>query len=143
MGYAFKEVALSVRKVVHRIGVPLGACAMVRCVNDTIDDGIAEVHIGIGHIQLSAKHHATLNSLRSVHLVEQLKTLLYRTVTIRRSHTRCSGCALLFSYLLSSLLINISMSVLYHPNGKVPQLLKIIRSVINIAPLETQPMNIV
>ena len=57
VGHALKVVALSVGKVIHGVSVPLSACAVVRCVNDAIHDGVAEVHVGVGHIQLCPQHH--------------------------------------------------------------------------------------
>ena len=70
VGYALEEVALSVSEVVHRVSVPLCAGAVVRSVDDAIDDRVAEVHVRVSHVELSTEHHATLYSLRSVHFVE-------------------------------------------------------------------------
>ena len=70
-------------KIVHRICVPLCTSTVVRCMDYTIDNRIAEVHVRICHIELCTQHHATLDSLRCVHLVEQLKIFLYRTVAVR------------------------------------------------------------
>ena len=57
VGDTLKVVALSMGKVVHGIAVPLCAGAVVRCLNDAIDDGIAEMHVRICHVELCAKHH--------------------------------------------------------------------------------------
>ncbi len=130
-------------KVVHRISVPLCSCAVVRNLDNAVDDRIAEMHVGVSHVYLCAKHHAAFHSLGCVHLVEQLKALLHRTVAIRRSHARCCRCALLLSNLFCCLLVNVSVAVLDHPHGKFPQLLKIVGSVIDVAPLESKPLDVV
>ena len=57
VGDALEEVALSVSEVVHRVAVPLCSCAVVWYLYDAIDDGITEMHIGIGHVQFGAQHH--------------------------------------------------------------------------------------
>ena len=51
---AFEVIALSVCKVIHRISVPSGSGAMMRCVNNAIDNRVAKVHVGIAHIELGA-----------------------------------------------------------------------------------------
>ena len=70
VGNTLEVVALTMCEVVHRISVPLCACAMMRSVDDTIHDRIAEVHIVACHIELSSKHHATFYRLGSIHKFE-------------------------------------------------------------------------
>ena len=48
--YAFEVVALTMCEVVHGVGVPLCTRAMVWRMDDAIHDGIAEMHVGVGHI---------------------------------------------------------------------------------------------
>ena len=55
VGYALKVVALSVCKVVHRIHIPFSSRAVVRMGgDDAVHDRVAEVHIGVRHINLRA-----------------------------------------------------------------------------------------
>ena len=143
VGYTLEEVALSVSEVVHRISVPLRACAVVWSVDDAIDDRVAEVHIRVSHVELCTEHHAALHSLWSVHLVEQLEALLNGAVAVRRSNARSGRCALLLSNLLSSLLVDVSVSVLNHPYSEVPKLLEIVGSVVYVTPFETEPRDVV
>ena len=140
VGYTFKVVALSVGKVVHRIAVPLGACTVVWSLDNTIDDRVAEVHVGIGHIEFGTQHHASFYRLGSVHLLEECKAFLYRAVTIRACCTGSGRSSLLFCNLFRSLLVDVGMSVLDHPDGKIPQLLKIVGSIVDFAPLEAEPL---
>ena len=115
----------------------------MRSVDDSVDDGVAEVHVRVCHIQLGTKHHAALYRLGSVHLVEKLQAFLNGTVAVRRSHTWSSRCALLFCNLLCCLLVNVSVSVLYHPYGELPKLIEIVGSIIYVAPLESEPRDVV
>ena len=87
-------------KVVHGVCVPLGTCAVVWNLDDAIDDRIAEVHVGVGHIQFGTQHHAALNSLGSVHLLKQAQVLLNRTIAERTGSTRLCGGTLLLGNLL-------------------------------------------
>ena len=100
MGDTLKVVALSVGKVVHGIAVPLGSCAVVRNLDDAIDDRIAEVHVGICHVQFGTQHHRTFYGFGGVHVLKQSQILLNRTVTIRTWTSGLCGSALLFGYLL-------------------------------------------
>ena len=143
VGYTLEEVALSVSEVVHRVSVPLRAGAVVRSVDDAIDDRVAEVHVRVSHVELCTEHHAAFYNLRSVHLVEQLEALFNGTVTIRRSNARSGRCALLLGNLLSSLLVDVGVSVLDHPYGEVPKLLEIVGSVVYVTPFETEPRDVV
>ena len=52
--YSLKIVALTMRKVVHRIYIPFATCAMVRILDNTIDDWVSEMHIAMSHINLSS-----------------------------------------------------------------------------------------
>ena len=126
MSYALKVIALSMGKVVHRVGVPFSSCTVVRNVDNAIDDRIAEVHVGICHIQFCTEHHTTLNGFWCIHLFKEFQRLFYRTISIRRSYTRSCRCTFLFCNLFCCLLINVGMSFSNHPNRKIPQLFKIV-----------------
>ena len=138
--HALEVVALSVCEVVHGVCVPLGTCAVVGRLYYSVDDGVAEVHVGVRHIQFGTKHHAALNGLGGVHLLEESQIFFYRTVTVWR---RCSGLcrsAFLLGNLLRCLFIDVSLSLFYHPYSEVPQTLEVVRSVVQVSPLESQPL---
>ena len=135
-------VALTVRKVVHRIYLPLVASAVVWVVYNAIDDRVAEVHIRACHINLGTKHHSTLLNLAICHLHKEVEVLLNRAVAVWALCTRLCRSTLLCSNLLGCLLINIRLTLLDKTDGKVPKLLEVVRSVILLAPLEAKPLNI-
>ena len=136
-------VTLSVGKVIHRIGMPLSACAVVRRVDDTIDNRITEVHVGVSHIQLGTQHHASFNSLWRVHQTEQSEVLLYGSVTVGRSNTWLCGCSFLCGNLFTALFVDICLTLFDQPNGKIPQPLEIVTGVIDVTPVESEPLDIV
>ena len=71
VGDTFEVVTLSVGKVVHRVTMPLRTGTVVGYLDDAVDDGVAEVHVGIRHIQFGTQHHRAFDSLRRVHLLKQ------------------------------------------------------------------------
>ncbi len=45
MGHPLKEIALTVREIIHRVYLPLRSGTMMRGLDDAVHDGVAEVHI--------------------------------------------------------------------------------------------------
>ena len=120
MGNSFEEVTLSVGEVVHRIGFPCGACAVVRVFYHTIDDRIAEVHIGISHVNLCTEHHSAFFDFTAIHLFEKFEAFFDRTIPVRTFHTRLGRSSFLLCNLFGSLLIDICFSFLYKADSEVP-----------------------
>ena len=114
----------------------------MRSMDDTIHDRIAEMHVWICHIEFCTKHHAAFYGLRSIHLLKQSKTFFDWAITIWASSTWCGRGSLLLCNFFSSLLINICIALLDHPDCKVPKLLKVVGSIVDIAPLETKPLDV-
>ena len=142
VGNTLEIVALSVCEVVHWISVPLGTCTVVRSLDDAVHDWVAEVHVWISHVKLRTKYHTSFYSLRSVHFLKESKAFLNRTVAIWAGSTRGSRSTLLGCNFLCSLLVDISMSLLDHPYSKLPQLLEVIGSIIDVAPLKAEPLDV-
>jgi hypothetical protein len=70
------------------------------------------------------------------------KAFLDRTVAIWAGSTRGSRSTLLGCNFLCSLLVDISMSLLDHPYSKLPQLFKVVWSIIDVAPLKAEPLDV-
>ena len=135
-------VALAVRKVIHRVCLPLLAGAVVCCLYDAVYDRVAEVHVGACHVYLGTQHHLTLLNLASVHLLEQFKALFDWTVTVGAVCAGLCGCTLLLGNLLCALLVDIRLALLDEFDGKIPQLVKVVRSIVYVCPVETKPLYI-
>ena len=116
---------------------------MMGCLDDAIDDGVAEVHVIVGHVELGPQHHRALDGLRRVHFLEQLQVLFHGPVAVGAVGSRRGGGAFLCGNLLRGLLIDVGQTLANEPNGEVPQLLKVVGGVINIAPFESQPADVV
>ena len=136
--HALEVVRLTVCKVIHWIYVPTATCAVVRVGgDDTIHDWIAEVHVWISHVNLRTKHHLAVLNLAILHSLEEAKVLINWTITIWRSYTRLCRCTFLLGYLLSCLLVDVCLALFDKLDGKIIELLEIVRSVVDIAPLKT------
>ena len=141
--YALEIVGLPVCEIVHRIDIPLAACTVVRMSgDDTIHDRVTEVHVRIGHVNLGTEHHLAILYLATLHSLEETQVLLDRTIAERRSYTRFGRRTFLFGYLLGSLLVHISLTLLDKTDSQVIELLEVIRSIIDIAPTESEPSDI-
>ena len=140
--HALEVVALTVSEVVHRVDVPFGACAMMRSLHHAVDDRVAEVHVRVRHVNLCAKHHLAFLDLARIHLVEELKRLLNRAVTVWTLGARLRWSAFLCGDLLRRLLVDICLATFYQFDCKIPKLLEIIGSIIFVTPLITKPLDV-
>ena len=122
--------------------MPFCSCTVMRSLDDTIHDRIAEMHIRIRHIEFCAKNHAAFYGLRSIHLLKQSKVFFDWAITIWASSTWRGRSTLLLCNFFSSLFIYICIALLDHPDSKIPKLLKVVRSIVDIAPLETEPLDV-
>ena len=140
--HALEIVALTVCEIVHGICVPLVAGAPVRHVQHAVHDGIAEVHIGACHVYLGTQNHLAWLHIATVHLAEECQTFLCGTVAVGTVLTCLGGSTLLGGNLLGGLLVNICFACQDAPFGKVPQVLKIVAGIANLAPLVTEPLDV-
>lgn len=107
-----------------------------------VDDGVAEVHVGVGHVYLGTEHHGSFLYFAAVHLLEQLQVFFDGAVAVGAFHTRLGGGTFLFGYLFGSLFVDVGLAFLDEADGEVPQLLEVVRSIVFVSPLVAQPLDI-
>ena len=142
VGHPFEVIALPVGEVIHRVSFPCIARAVMRSLHHAVDNRVAEVHVRACHVNLGTEHHFAFLYLARVHLLEEFEAFFHGTVAVWAFRTRLGRRTLLCRYLFRSLFVHIRLSFLDEADSEVPQLLEIIRSVIFIAPLEAQPLDI-
>ena len=142
MGDAFEEVALSVGEVIHGVGFPRGARAVVRVFDDAVDDGVAEVHVGVGHVDFGAEHHGAFFYLAAVHPLEQFEVFFDRAVAVGAFRAGLGGGAFLGGNLFRSLFVDVGFAFFNQADGEVPQLLEVVGSVVFVSPLVAQPADV-
>ena len=120
VGDTFQIIALSVGKVVHGIGIPLVASTDMGDVQHTIDQRVAEQHVGMRHVDLCPQHECSGFAFATVHELEEFQVLLDRTVAERTVGTWTGGGAFLLGNHLGTLLVDIGTSLLDEPYGEVP-----------------------
>ena len=143
VGHSFEVIALPMREVIHGIGVPLVACTDMRDVHHSIEQRIAEEHVGMCHIYLGPQHQSARSGLTAVHELEKAQVLLHRSVAEGAVGACLCGGTLLLGYHLGALFIYIGTSLTDEPHCKVPQLLEVVAGIIHMVPLETQPADVV
>lgn len=117
------------------------SCTVMRSLDDTIHDRIAEMHVWIRHIEFCAKHHAAFYGLRSIHLLKQSKV---SSIGRSRYGLAVPGvvgvpfCCAISSAVCSSIYA-LPFLIIQTAN---PKLLKVVRSIVDIAPLETEPLDV-
>ena len=83
VGDAFEVVAEAVGVIVKRVDAPLVAGVVVRDVADAVEQGIAEPHIGRGHVDFAAKRAGAVGKLAGSHALKQIEILFDATVAKR------------------------------------------------------------
>lgn len=82
MGDALQSVLDGVGKVVHGIDAPLGALAVVVDEADAVNDGVSEVQIAAGQVDLGPQGHLALLHLAVLHHFKQTQILLNGAVPV-------------------------------------------------------------
>ena len=77
---ALDGVGLPVREVVGGVDAPGVAGARVLRVQDPVQDRVAQVDVGRGHVDLRAQHARAVGELPGAHAREQVEVLLDRAV---------------------------------------------------------------
>ena len=104
-------------------------------IQHAIHNGIAEVHIVARHVNLGTKHHLTGFYVTAVHFFKKTKRFFHWTIAIGAFCTRTSGSSLLSCNLFAALFVDISATLFDERNGKVPKVLEIVGSVVDVVPL--------
>ena len=129
-------------EIIHGVNLPFAARAVVFLVDDTVNDGVAEVHVGVGHIDFGTQYHGPFGHFACVHLPEQLQALRHGPVAIGAVLAGLGRGTLLLGNLFAGLFVYICLSLLNEPNGKLVELVEVVRSVVYVSPLESQPFDV-
>ena len=94
------------------------------------------------HVDLRPEGHRSLGVLALAHLLEEPKILFHRTIPIGAVCPRLGERPLLRCDLLGGLLIDIGQPPLDQVDRKVIELLEVVAGVVDIAPVEAEPLDI-
>ena len=140
VGDVLDGIALTVRKIVHRIDAPRIARSVVVRIFYPVHQGVTHQHVRMRHVDFCAEDTGAFREFARTHLLEQFAVLGRRAVPVRAVGSRHSGGALLSCDGLWGLVIHISLARLDELQGELVQLLEVIAGVIFPSfPLKAQP----
>ena len=104
-------------EVIHRVDAPLVTGVVVMHVGHTVDDRVTHVQVRGCHVDLRTQGQGTVCVLAVLHVLEELKVLFDRTVTVRRLLTRVREVATVCGDLLCGEIIDEGKSLLNQKDG--------------------------
>ena len=142
VGDALERVLDGVGEVVHRVAMPGGAGAIVRQVDDAVDDGVAEVDVGRGHVNLGAEAALALGNLTGAHLAEEREALLGGAVAPGGGAAGFGGHAAIGFPLFLGEFADVGLAAADEFLGDGPHLIETVAGVEEGIPLVAQPLDV-
>ena len=128
-------------EIIHWISFPFRTCTMMRMLGyDSVHYRVAEVHVGGCHVDFRPQYHRAVRHFAAVHFFEQAQVFFNGTIAVRAFFPFFGRRAFLARDFFRALLVHVCLPVLYQLDCQVPKLLEIIRSVIYVSPLESEPV---
>ena len=142
MGDALQSILNGVGKVVHGVDAPLGTLPVVIDEADAVDDGVTEIQIAAGQIDLGPEGHLSLLHLTVLHLFEQPQIFLDGPIPIGGG-SGDADVAPVGLELLWRQLADVGQPLLDELHGILVVLLEVVGAVEKaVAPVKAQPMDI-
>ena len=140
--HAFDRIALAVRPVIHRVDAPLVAGALVVQVADPIHRRIAQVEVGVRHVDLGAQHLRAVGELTGFHAAEQVEVVFDRTVAERAVGARGMRRATALGHLFGGLVVDVGQALFDQLLGPGEQLAEVVGRVDHVVPFEAEPAHV-
>ena len=109
---------------------------------DAVHGGVAQQHVGRGHVDLGAQHATAIRELTGLHALEQVQVLLRRTVAIGTVHARLGQRAAILAHLLRRLVVHVGQAAADHAARDLVQAIEEIGGEVEVVPLEAQPLDV-
>ena len=141
---AFDGVGLPVREIVHGIDRPHAARPVMLGVENAVHDGIAQIEIGRGHVDLRAQGAGAIGKFAHAHAFEKIEALLDGTVAVRAFPARLGQCAAILAHLIARKIANVGFAGAHQFLRPLVELAEIVGGVKSTTlPIETQPAHVV
>jgi len=132
-----------VRVVVHGVDAPLVACAVVLCMADAVQRGVAHDHIGRGHVDLGAQYLLTIGKFARAHAPEQVEVFLHATVATGALAAGLGQRASVLAYLFGREVVHIGLAHADELLGVGIELFEVVGSVkFAVVPHPAEPMHV-
>src|SRR5262245_29411494 len=136
-------IGLPVREVVTWIDAPFRPGAGMRCMQDSIERGIAQINVAGAHVYFGAQHPPTVGKFARPHAPEEIEVLLNATAAIGTVGARLRQGAAVGPHLLLTLIIDIGLASPDQVLGPSVELLEVIGSMIEVlAPIKAEPTHV-
>ena len=140
---ALNGVALAVGPVVERVDAPSVAGAVMGGVHDAVQDWIAQVDVGRGHVDFGTQHAAAIGERAGLHKLKKVEVLLDGAVAVRAIFARLGERAAVFPDRVRSLVIYVCQALFDEHDSPVVELVKVIGSVVwPRPPVVAEPANV-
>lgn len=139
----FYGVALSMSKIVHRIDTPRVSRPVVVRVFDSIHDRVAEVHVGMCHIDLRPQYFFAITIAAGFHFPEQTQVVLNTSPAIGTIRSRLGRRTLLMRNFVTRTVIDVRKSLANQRDGEFIEFVEIIGCVQFLRPGKSQPFDVV
>ena len=130
MGNAFQRVLNGMCEVIHGIYAPFVTLAVMMDVLDSVNNGVTQVRIVTGGVDLCAQRACTVREFTVLHSFEQIKVFFHRAVAVGGflGGDRAIGALVVCQVILGKV-ANVSVALLDQLNGKLVALAKVIGAV--------------
>ena len=91
---------------------------------DAVDDRVAHVDVGGGHVDLGPQHAGAFRELAAAHALEQVQVLLHRPVAVRAFLAGLGQRAAVLADLLGAQVVHVRLALLDQPDRVLVQLSK-------------------
>ena len=143
VGDALDRIGLAVRVVVGGVDAPGVAGPRVARVHDAVEDGVAQVDVGRGHVDLGAQDPGTVLVLAGAHAREQVQVLLDGAGAVGGVGAGLGERPTGLADLVGGEVVHERLAVLDEVDGPGVQLLEVVRGVEQVlAPVEAQPADV-
>ena len=136
-------VGLTVGPVVGRIDRPPVAGAVVRSVQDPVHDGVAQVEVGRGHVDLRPQDAGAVGKLPRPHSPKQIQVLFHRTAAVWRIPAGLGESAACLADIVARQVADVGFTLPDELLRPLVELVEVVGGVVEvIAPLEAEPAHV-
>ena len=135
-------VTLTVGEVIHGIDAPLVPGTVMMGKFNAVKERVTEHHVGMRHVNFGTEHLLSLCVLPRLHLTEELEVFLYAAVPPWAGGTGLVHGAAVCADFLLGLVIYICQAAFDEFFRPFIKLVKVIRRIEFLVPVEAQPLNI-
>ena len=143
VGDALDGVAQRMREVVHGVDAPLLASAVVGCMPDPVERGIAHGQVGRGHVDLGAQDVAAVREFAGAHAAEEIEILVHGAVPVGALPARLLEGSAVFPDLVGRQVVDVGLAHLDELLGVGVELLEVVGGVeLPVVPAAAEPADV-